>query len=101
MRLVCQELESWYLGDLHALECAYPESNVNTERNRKRYSNPDKWEKPSKQIGHMVRAFQKFEGARKMAQYLVQRDNSSKSFQAFLQGIERIVQEMEGDRGRV
>ena len=36
VRLVCQELESWYIGDLAALAEAYPESGIDTPGNHYR-----------------------------------------------------------------
>ncbi|WP_242468233.1 DUF4276 family protein [Burkholderia plantarii] len=46
VRLVCQELESWYVGDLVALATAYPDVEINTTRYRKRFAKPDSLNKP-------------------------------------------------------
>jgi hypothetical protein len=90
IRLVCQELESWYLGDLEALEKAFDE-NVNTPRNRKRFANPDAWQKPSHEVGRLVPCFQKQSGARKLAGYLDTQHNRSRSFQVFVKGVSSLA----------
>lgn len=47
VRLVCQELESWYIADLNALALAFPECKIDTPALRKRFAQPDSWKKPS------------------------------------------------------
>ena len=44
----------------------------------------------------MVPAFQKVDGARRMAAHLTREGNQSQSFQVLLQGIERITKPPEG-----
>lgn len=94
VRLVCQELEGWYLGDLAALELAYPGNRINTERNRSKYRNPDEWQKPSVEVGRMIDEFQKFDGARRIAPILSEENNTSHSFGVFLQGVRRLARQM-------
>ena len=96
VRLVCQELESWYVGDLHALASAFENPKLNTPALRKRFANPDEWQKPSIEISRLIPAFQKGSGARIMAARLSGTGNSSHSFKIFVTGVCRIAQEMEG-----
>ncbi len=96
VRLACQERESWYLGDLEALAAAFGAPKVNTTALRKRWSRPDEIRKPSTQVKRLVPAFQKVGGARLMAQHLdlgTQR-NKSRSFQAFIAGVQRVSAEL-------
>ncbi|WZB61935.1 cytoplasmic protein [Achromobacter xylosoxidans] len=52
VRLVCQELEGWYLGDLAALAAAFDEPKVDTPAHRKRFKDPDAWQnRPLKSNG--------------------------------------------------
>lgn len=95
VRLVCQELESWYIGDLRALAEAFDDPKLDTPALRKRFANPDDWEKPSAEVGRLVPAFQKTGGARLMSQCLGAESNRSRSFQFFVEGIRRVAQEME------
>ncbi|MDR2128089.1 MAG: DUF4276 family protein [Burkholderiaceae bacterium] len=90
IRLVCQELESWYLGDLDALDKAF-DAKVNIPKNRKRFANPDAWQKPSREVERLVPCFQKQSGARKLAEHLDAQHNRSHSFQVFVKGVSRLA----------
>jgi len=96
VRLVCQELESWYIGDLEALSNAFPDATVHTTRNQKRYADPDSWQKPSNEVRTLIPSFQKLSGARAIAPHLDVSGgtNTSRSFNAFLSGVTRIAKEM-------
>ena len=94
IRLVCQELESWYLGDLAALAEAFDQPKADTAAHRKRFTLPDTWEKPSVEVKRLVPAFQKNSGARTMAQHLDPENNRSKSLQTFVTGVRRLAAEM-------
>ncbi len=94
VRLVCQELESWYIGDLQALSAAFDAPKVNTPAQRKRFLHPDQWQKPSIEVKRLIPAFQKISGARVMAQHLSPPANLSHSFQVFVEGLRRIAAEM-------
>lgn len=99
VRLVCQELESWYIGDLAALAEAYPESGIDTPGNHYRYMNPDKWQKPSVELERAIPAFQKNDGARRMARRLSAGANQSHSYRVFLKGVDRVAAEMGYSKG--
>ncbi|WP_240669075.1 DUF4276 family protein [Dyella sp. M7H15-1] len=94
VRLVCQELESWYLGDLRALAVAFDAQHVDKPSQRKRYDQPDERRKPSVEVKRLVPSFQKISGARAMAQHLDPAINRSRSLQAFVQGVRRIAVQM-------
>ncbi|MFM9900269.1 MAG: DUF4276 family protein [Polaromonas sp.] len=94
VRLVCQELESWYLGDLQALAKAFNNPKLNTPALRKRFAYPDEWQKPSLEVDRMVPEFQKGSGARAMADCLHDTGNLSHSFNVFVAGVRRIALEM-------
>jgi Domain of unknown function (DUF4276) len=94
VRLVCQELESWYVGDLQALGQAFDNPKLNTPALRKRFAAPDDWQKPSAEVKRLVPAFQKGSGARAMAACLNEVGNRSRSFQVFVSGVRRIAAEM-------
>jgi len=94
VRLVCQELEAWYLGDLPALSEVYDSAALRAESTKKRIGDPDAWQKPSLEVERMAPAFQKIQGARLMGETLHPCENSSKSFQVFVSGLSRIATEM-------
>ena len=91
VRLVCQELESWYLGDLAALAAALQETKVDTPANRKKFIDPDTWQKPSEQVKHLAPGFQKISGARAMAAHLNPASNRSRSLQVFVAGLYKLT----------
>lgn len=66
VRLACQELEAWYLGDLDALAAAYVEPKLCGPAMRKRFVDPDAWQKPSAEVQRVLPAFHKGQGARRM-----------------------------------
>lgn len=95
VRLACQELEAWYLGDLEALAAAYEDPKLCGPAMRKRFVDPDAWEKPSAQVQRVLPAFQKGQGARRMGVALRGADESrSRSFQVFVAGVRRLALEM-------
>jgi len=94
IRLVCQELESWYLGDLKALAVAFNQLKLDTPKLRKRFANPDEWKKPSKEIERLVPSFNKYSGACCMAQYLDSATNRSHSLKMFVSGVRRLATDM-------
>lgn len=94
IRLVCQELESWYVGDLQSLALAFGDPKLDSPALRKRFSVPDDWQKPSAELSRLIPTFQKGSGARAMSAHLRGVNNRSKSFQVFVEGVQRIATEM-------
>ena len=87
VRIVCQELEAWYIGDPDAMVEAFEDERLRRIRNRPRYRNPDAISKPSEEIRKLAPGFQKIDGARRIAQYLTRDRNRSHSFAVFLAGV--------------
>jgi hypothetical protein len=95
VRLVCQELESWYLGDLWAMARAFVQPNLDSPGLRKRFAVPDSWQKPSVEVERLVVDFGKVAGARAMAENLRAREhNRSASYRVFVDGVNRVALEM-------
>lgn len=94
IRIACQELEAWYLGDPDALADAYGNDNLGGIRGRARFRNPDAFVKPSAEVRRLIPQFQKTNGARRLAQHLSIQRNRSSSFQALIQGIHNLSHDM-------
>lgn len=94
VRLVCQELESWYIGDLAALATAFAAGKVDTPAHRKRFADADSWLKPSVEVKRLVPGFQKNSGARAMAQHLSVHGGRSHSARVFVDGVRRLAADM-------
>ena len=94
IRIACQELEAWYLGDPDALADAYDQDGLRGLGARARFRDPDVVARPSAALRELVPRFQKTDGARRMAQHLSLQRNRSASFQALMQGIQSLSRDM-------
>jgi hypothetical protein len=90
IRIVCQELEAWYLGEPDAMADAFADEGLRRIGRRAKYRNPDARPKPSDDVKRLVPEFQKIAGARRMAEQLTRENNRSHSFAVFLNGIETL-----------
>lgn len=90
VRIVCQELEAWYLGEPDALADAFGNESLRGISRKARYRDPDAVQQPSKALKKLVPEFQKGSGARIMANFLSRERNRSNSFQVFLSGLDRL-----------
>ena len=91
IRIACQELEAWYLGDPEALAAAFADPTLPDRLKKPRFRNPDTLAKPSGELARLVPAFQKVSGARAVARYITRERSTSASFMTFVAGIDRIV----------
>lgn len=91
VRLVCQELESWYLAQPNALADIYPSSAKAIKRLARRYADPDACAKPSRESARAIREFQKQDAARRLGQRLVPDDTCSASFRVFVSGVRQLA----------
>jgi len=92
IRIVCQELESWYLGEPEALIHAYGDSTtLNGLARKARFRDPDSLRRPSEDLVKLLPGFQKISGARRLGQLVTEEGNSSTSFRNFLAGIRRVA----------
>ena len=82
VRMVCQELESWLLGDLNAIKRAYP--RIEAARNRARFRDPDALINPSQQLDSLVNERTKIDRAKNISQHFDLNANRSKSFNVFV-----------------
>lgn len=86
VRLVCQELESWYLGDLEAVDQAF-RIHANTAAHRKRFADPDMLTNAKQELRRLAPAYQQISGARALAPHIDPERNRSHSFQVFLRSV--------------
>lgn len=91
VRIACQELEAWYLGDPEALARAFASPHLREIGNKARFRDPDAVDQPSSALARLVPEFQKVSGARRMAA-VMSLDNRSRSFQIFVDGVGRLRQ---------
>ncbi len=90
IRIACTELESWYLGDLSAVERAFEIKNLATKQQKSKYRNPDKIKNPVHEIEQLTNAqYQKINGSRRIGPLLNIQNNCSPSFNTFISGIKK------------
>lgn len=89
VRIVCTELESWYFGDLLALERAYVQKISYIIKKRK-YRDPDKIKNPKKELQKLLPKYQPIDGAKKIGLHMDVDGNTSTSFNMFVSGIRKM-----------
>ncbi len=97
IRIVCKELESWFLGDLEAISKAYPRLKSGKYRNKPEIKNVDEINKPSEKLIKMIKEIDgrkflsKGELSEKISPHLNIDINSSVSFQQTIQAIKSLT----------
>ncbi len=87
VRIVCQELESWLLGDLSAIKCAYPKAAV---RNKAKFRDPDRLTNASQELERLINMRAKIARAEKIGRHLDLSKNTSPSFNVFIETLEAV-----------
>ena len=91
IRIACQELEAWYLGEPDALADAFKKESLRRIGSRARFRRPDGIAYPARALAQLVPQYQKIAGARVLATHLTRQRNRSPSFQAVMDGVERLT----------
>jgi hypothetical protein len=94
-RIVVEELEAWFFGDVEAIVKAYPHISPNLAK-KKKYRDPDNipggtWEALEREVTAAGYPFGKIQTAREISQYMEPERNRSKSFQAFRDGLLELI----------
>lgn len=93
IRVACHELESFYLGDLSAVEKGLGIKGIAAKQNNRKFRNPDNLGNPSEEIGRLTGGeYQKVAGSRAIGQHLDPMRNRSHSFNVLLSGIRRLME---------
>lgn len=93
VRIPCRELESWYLGDLLAVENALGVSGLASMQEKRKFRAPDNLGNPSQELRHLVPGYQKRASSREIGLHLVVDRNRSHSFGIFVSGLKKMVEE--------
>jgi len=93
IRIVCRELESFYLGDLVAVEQGLGLRGVAKKQSNKKYRNPDQLNNAKQELKRLTQdQYQPLSGSRQIAPHLNLECNQSVSFRILIEGIRRAVQ---------
>lgn len=93
-RIVIEELEAWFFGDVQAIRQAYPKVSPHLAK-QKGYRDPDAikggtWEaleRVLKKAGYHAGGLEKYKASRDISQYMNPELNRSRSFQVFYQAL--------------
>lgn len=92
VRIVCRELESWYLGDLAAVESAFGIGGLSNRQSENIFRRPDNHNN-AKQILRKLTSdrYRPKSSSREIGKYLNPGQNTSHSFRVFVESIKRIA----------
>ena len=92
VRVVCRELESWYFGDLAAVEHGLRIDNLQRFGRNRQYREPDSIVSPSRELKKITRdVYQKLAGSRAIGAHLSLCSNTSHSFRVFVSAIRHLA----------
>jgi hypothetical protein len=93
VRIACRELESFYLGDLAAVERGLGVAGLSKRQDKAKYRTPDRLENPSQELEKLTNGlYQKVAGSRSIGPCLDLGNNKSYSFNVLLSGIRKLVE---------
>lgn len=93
VRIVCQELEGWFLGDLDAVAAAYPFAARHQSFKSLSKKDPDELTNASELMKHLTGTQAKVSRASMIAQHMQPANNRSTSFHVFVNGLGRFLAE--------
>ena len=93
IRIACRELESFYLGDLVAVEAGLSVRGLAHLQKKAKYRNPDGLDYPSKELIRLTKKeYGKVSGSRAIAPHMrLDGSNRSHSFNILLDGVKGLV----------
>lgn len=98
IRIVCKELESWFLGDLQAIQKTFPKFSPAKFKNSAKFRNPDDIQYPSKELLRIIpelaalSTLPKVRTAEAISRNLDINKNSSDSFNQFVDGVKALME---------
>jgi hypothetical protein len=94
VRIACHELESWYLGDLEAVEYGLGIQGLARQQGKAKYADPDRLANPVQELSRLTAdRYQKIAGSRLIGPRMRLSENRSRSFLVFVSGIRRVIGE--------
>ena len=91
VRIVCHELEAWYMGDTKALSMVFPRFKPQKYKNKNHFRNPDNCVNPKNLLKSILGVYPQIQKAREMGAKMDVNNNLSESFNQFIQGILRFI----------
>ena len=95
VRIACRELESFYLGDLAAVEQGLSVTGLARQQGNQKFRDPDRLVNAAEELKKITKnSYQKLSGSRSIAPFLrLDEGHRSTSFKALLSGLQRLLHE--------
>lgn len=93
VRIACHELEAWYIGDMNALGIAFPRFKPDNHRNKASFRNPDACVNPKNILKRILGDYSQTPKAREIGAQMDVNNNRSESFNQFVIGIKRFIEQ--------
>jgi hypothetical protein len=91
IRIACHELESFYLGDLLAVERGMNIANLSKKQKKKKFRTPDTIVGAKEELQKIAKTYQSVSGSRNISKYLkLDGNNKSTSFNFLISGIKKL-----------
>lgn len=91
IRIVCRELEAWYLGDIDAIHVVFHQFKPDKYRKNASFRQPDKCVNPKMRLKAIVGEYSQIRTAQMIAPHLNITQNRSESFRQFVSGIQKFI----------
>jgi hypothetical protein len=93
VRIACHELESFYLGDLRAVEKGLCMKGLAVQQRTRKYADPDALANAAEELKKLTQGrYQKIQGSCLIGRHMdLEGGNSSHSFNVLIKGIRRLV----------
>lgn len=93
IRIACRELESFYLGDLAAVEQGLKVTGLAKQQANQKFRDPDRLVNAAEELKKITKnSYQKLSGSRSIAPYLrLDEGHCSTSFKELLTGLQRLM----------
>jgi hypothetical protein len=92
IRIACHELESWYLGDLLAVETGLGIKGIAKKQGNQKFRSPDNLANAKQELKKLTKnQYQPVGGSRLIGPHLNPNSNKSHSFQVFVAGINKVL----------
>ena len=93
VRIACQELKTFYLADLQAVEAALGLSGLVRHQANRKFRDPDRLGSPSHELRQLTgRRYEKVAGSREIGRHLALDNQRSASFRHLVDGVRRLAQ---------
>jgi hypothetical protein len=92
IRIACKELESWYFGDLSAVEKALQLNNLQRYSRNRKYRVPDSIINPKQELKKITdKKYKQVSSSKYIGKYINYESNTSHSFNVFINGLKKII----------